>query len=168
MKTLPLCALVLLLSADLSYAADAKSGISISFSSEDSRINLGARHAAGEGRVAITTRDGLVTLFLLNDVVAVQLTDRALAKTSNKPEAGFFEELVVAGVRLALGKAVEFPIANIRSVDLRDGALVLMSDNNQPVFGELKVNGTDVLRDFSDADATRFVNAFRAAKRAQR
>jgi hypothetical protein len=168
MKTIPVCALVLLLSAGLSYAADEKSGISISFSSDDSRISLGARHAAGDGRVAITTRDGLVTLILLNEVVAVQLTDRALTKTSNRPEAGFLEELVVAGVRLALGKAVEFPIANIRSVDLRDGALVLTSDSNQPVFGELKVNGSDVLRDFTPADAARFVTAFRAAKQARR
>jgi hypothetical protein len=45
---------------------------------------------------------------------------------------------------------------------------VLTSDKNQLVFTEVKVNGTDVLRDFAVGDAARFVNALRAIKSHQR
>jgi hypothetical protein len=65
-------------------------------------------------------------------------------------------------------KAIEYPVANIRSVEISNGALVLTNDKNEPVFKEVKVNGKDVLRDFAIADAARFVNAFRAAKSGHR
>ena len=129
---------------------------------------MGPRHDVRDAKLAITNRDGSVSLLLMNDVVAIQLTDRALAKVSTKDDATFLEELVASGVRVALRKAVEYPIANIRSADIRDGALVLTSDKNQPVFTEVKVNGTDVLRDFAAGDAARFVNAFRAVKSRRR
>jgi len=164
MTRLTLCALALLLSATPSYAADKKDGISISFSSEDSRTELGPRRDVRDARTAITTRDGSVTLLLMSDVVAVQLTDRALANISTKDDANFLEELIASGVRVAMRKAVEVPIASIRSVTIRDGALVLTNDRNQPVFTEIKVNGRAVLRDFTSADATRFVKAFGVAR----
>jgi len=101
-----------------------------------------------------------------DDVIAVQLSDAALAKmkTEKKKDASFFEELIVAGVRIAVGKSVEYPIAGIRSVDYRDGVLRITNDQNKPVFTELKVNGAEILRDFSSVDAARFVAAFRARK----
>src|SRR6185436_18763804 len=112
MTRLTLCALALLLSATPSYAADKKDGISISFSSEDSRTELGPRRDVRDARTAITTRDGSVTLLLMSDVVAVQLTDRALANISTKDDANFLEELIASGVRVAMRKAVEVPIAS--------------------------------------------------------
>lgn len=164
MTRLTLCTLALLLTATLSHADDRKDGISISFSSEDSRTELGPRRNVRDARVAITTRDGSVSLLLMNDVVAVQLTDRALANVSTKDDASFLEEMLASGVRVAMRKAVEYPIASIRSVTVRDGALVFTNDQNQPVFTEIKVNGREVLRDFTLADATRFVKAFAAAR----
>jgi hypothetical protein len=167
MKTIAMCALVLLLS---STAVSAQEGISISFDSEDSRTELGPRHDVGDARMAITSRDGSTVLLLTDDVVAMQLTDRALAQVDSKKkekETNFLEELLVAGVRLAVGKSIEHPIENIRSIDHRDGALRVIGSDNKPVFTEVKVNGTDVLRAFSRADVTRFANAFRAAKAAR-
>ena len=168
MKKPTLCAVALLLLASVAFAGDKNSSISLSFSSEDSRTHLGARHSARDARMTITSRDGSVEMMLLNDVVAVQLTDRVLEKVATKEDANFLEELIVGGVQIALRKAVEYPIANIKAAEVRDGALVLTNDKNEPVFKEIKVNGTDVLKDFAVADATRFVNAFRAAKNAQR
>jgi hypothetical protein len=97
------------------------------------------------------------------------LTDEALAKleAEESKETGFLEELLAAGVKLAVGKSVEYPIANIKSVEVRDGALRFTSDQNKSVFTDIKVNGTDVLRDFSSGDAQRFVNALRARKAAR-
>jgi hypothetical protein len=165
-KPLAVCALALLLPASTLFAAEKKPGVSISFNSDDSHTRFGARHIAADGRPAITTRDGSTMLLLLDDAVAVQLTDRALTNMESiKHDAGFLEELLVSGVKLTLGKAVEYPIANIKSVDVVNGALRIITDENKPLFSELKVNGSDVLRDFSATDAARFVNAFRAPRR---
>lgn len=163
-----LLALALLLSSGISYASDKKSGISISFSSEDPRTHLGARRSVRDARTAITSRDGSVSLMLMNDVVAVQLTDRVLEKAKTNEDANLLEEIITSGVRLAIGKAVEYPIAAIRTAEIRDGVLVLTNDKGKPVFTEVKVNGTEVFRDFAIGDAARFVNAFRATKSAQR
>src|SRR5204863_9232831 len=106
-------------------AEDKKPGISISFNSDDAHTRLGARRDARDARLTITTRDGSTMLLLMNDVVAVQLTDHALAPITAKEDAGFFEEMIVSGVRMAIRKAVEYPIAHIRSAEIRDGVLVL-------------------------------------------
>jgi len=161
MTKFSLIALALLLSASAAFAAGKKPGITISLTSEDPRTHVGPRRDLRDARLAITTRDGSTSLLLLDDAVAVQLTDRTLANVAAKEEAGFVEELVAAGVRSAMRKAVEYPIANIRRVEVRDGALVLTNDRNQPIFTEMKVNGNEVLRGFSPADTARFVSALR-------
>jgi hypothetical protein len=164
MKTLATSALALLLLASVASAGDKKDGLSISFDSDDSRTHLAPRHVARDARLAVTTRNGAAVLLLTKDVVAVQLSDAALAKVETKNDAGFLEELVVSGVRLAVAKAVEYPVANIRSAEIRDGVLTLINDQGKPVFDNVKVNGANVTRDLSAADAAKFVNAFRAIK----
>jgi hypothetical protein len=162
MTKIPVCALLLLLSGGI---ASAQGSLSISLNSEDSRTTMGQRRDARDARLAIRTRDRSTMLLLMDDVIAIQLTGTALADLqSKKEETGFLEELLAAGVRIAVGKSVEYPIANIRSIEYRDGALHITNDQNKPVFTNLKVNGTDVLRDFSSADGARFVNAFRGRK----
>jgi len=160
MTRIPAFALLLLLSGGV---ASAQGSLSISLNSEDSRTTVGPRREARRARLAIRTRDRSTMLLLMNDVIAIQLTDTALAKLeSKKEETSFLEELLAAGVRIAIGKSVEYPIANIRNIDYRDGALRITNDQNKPVFIDLKVNGTEILRDFSSADGARLVSAFRA------
>src|SRR6185369_2691364 len=102
----------------------AKPSINLSFSSDDSHVTLGARHDARDARFAMTTREGAASMMILRDVVAVQLTDATLAHIEPGNDAGFIEELLVSGVRLALKKAIEIPISDLRSVEYRDGGLV--------------------------------------------
>jgi len=162
MKTIAACALALLLPCVAS--ASGKKNIEISFSSEDTHAQMGPRHLARDARLAITTRDGSTSLLITNDVVAVQLTDATLSHIEPKTDANFLEELLVSGVRMMMNKAVDYPIEHIRSADVRDGTLILINDENKPVFTEIKVNGTDVLRGFSSADAAKFANTFRMIK----
>jgi hypothetical protein len=165
MKTLAACALLLVLSTP----AFAKDGISISLSSDDSRTQFGDRHDVRDARLAIATKDRSVVLLLLDDVVAMQLSDTAMneleSEESKKKDRNFLEELVLAGTKLAVGKSIEYPIASIRTLDYANGGLRVIGGDNKPVFTELKVNGTNVMRDFSRADVARFANAFRAARR---
>ena len=162
MKKLLVVAVLLIATAAL--ASDDKKGISISFNSSDPRTHLGPRLDARQARLAITNHDGTVSLLLMNDVVAIQLSDHALAGISTKDDGGMLEELLASTVRTVLRKAIEYPVADISSAEIEDGALVLSNDKNQPIFTNVKVNGRDVLRDFPLADAARFVHAFRALK----
>jgi hypothetical protein len=164
MKTLATGALVFLLAAPTLLAAGKKQNIDVSFDSDDARTKLAARHTVREARLAVPTRNGAAVLMLLNGVVAVQLSDATVARVKPDDDANFFEEWIVAGVRLAVKKSVEYPIANIRSAEVRDGVLLLTNDEGKPVFDEIKVNGSNVTHDLLPADAARFVNAFRAAK----
>lgn len=157
-------AVALFLTSAAAFAKDG--GISISINSEDSRTEMGPRHDPRDARLAITSRDGSTVLMLIDGVVALQLTDRALdgAEEKTKDDKNFLEELLTAGVKLALGKSVEYPVAHLSAVEYKNGVLRFVNDQNKPVFTNVKVNGTDVLRDFSSADAARFVNAFRAMR----
>lgn len=166
MRKLATCALVLCLTGGTVFA----DGLSLSLGSDDPRTTMGPRLEARDARLAIRTRDRSAMLLLLEDTIAIQLTDAALAKMkadSKSEEPGFLEELLAAGVKLAVGKSVQYPIASIRSVEIRDGALHFTSDKNKPVFTDVKVNGNDILRDFSKADAERFITALRARKAAR-
>ena len=162
MKTLATCALLLLLSAP----AFAKGNISISINSDDSRTELGDRHELREARTAIVTQNRSVELMLIGDVVAIQLSDRALNDMdSKKKDKNLLEEILLAGVQVAVGKSIEYPVASIQSIDYVNGALRIIGADGKPVFTEVKVNGPNVLRDFARADAVRFANAVRAAKK---
>lgn len=162
MKTL--VALVLLVSATAAFAGEKKQHISISFDSDDARTRIAARHTLRDARLVVGTRNGAAVLLLTNDVVAVQLTDAALGAIEPKSDANFLEELVSAGVGIAVRKSVEYPVASIRSAEIRNGGLVLTNDQGKPVFADMRVNGENVTQDLSAADAAKFVNAFRAVK----
>lgn len=166
MRKLATCALVLCLTGGTVFA----DGLSISLGSDDERTTMGPRLEARDARLAIRTRDRSAMLLLLEDTIAIQLTDAALEKMkaeSKSKDTGFLEELLAAGVKLAVGKSVQYPIASIRSAELRDGALRFTSDQNKSVFTDVKVNGNDILRDFTKADAERFLRALKARKSAR-
>jgi hypothetical protein len=166
MKRVMLFALAVLFCSTLASADDGKHGVSITFNSDDPNTVIGPRRNVHEAKLAITTKDGSTALLLMNDVVAVQLTDKTIANVKAKDDDSFLEELLASGVQVMLKRAVEYPIAHIRAVELRDGVLTMMNDRNQPLFTDVKINGANVLRSFSPADAARFVNAFRAARSA--
>jgi len=164
MNRIVIIALALAVSAT-AFAGEKKHDLSLSVDTgNDSRARVASRHEPRDARLAVTTRHGTAVIMLLKDTVTVQLSDAAMAQMKADDHDSFPEELIVSGVRLALGKAVEYPIANIRSAEVRDGALVLTNDEGKPVFDHIRINGENVTRDVAPADAVRFVNAFRALK----
>jgi pimeloyl-ACP methyl ester carboxylesterase len=89
MNRISLCALALLLCSTMAYAGDGNRGVSISFDSNDSHVHLRPRLNGHDARLAITTRDGSTSLLLMNDMVAVQLTDHDLAQIKPKDDDNF-------------------------------------------------------------------------------
>lgn len=162
MKTLAPFALALLLATPAAFAGD----LSLDLNSNDSRVDVASRRNPRNAQLAITSRDGSTVLMLTKDVVAMQLSDAALAKLEaekEKKEMNFLEELILAGVQLAVGKSMEYPVAHLKA-DYRNGALLFTNEKNEAIFTAVKVNGVEVLKNFAPADAARFVNALRAAQ----
>jgi len=56
-------------------------------------------------------------------------------------------------------------VAKLRTAEVRDGTIILRNQEGRSVFTNVRVSGTDMMRDFTSADAARFVNAIRALKR---
>ncbi len=153
--------------------------VSTSSDDDDSHGRIGPRRHLRDARAAIATRDGMVALLLTRDAVAMQLTDRGLRDIGRdmdgdmeEEEEGFLAGIIQAAVRSSvttmLKRSVEYPVSEIRDVSHRDGRLVFTSEDGERVFDSVKVNDTDVMTSFSDADARAFVREFRRLKAATR
>jgi len=165
MKKMALCAAVVFLSSTLLFGGEQKRGLQISFDSDDSATEMGTWHDVHLAQIAITTRDRSATLMLINGIVAVQLTESVIGNIKPEENATLAGEILASAVRIAMHNSVEYPVAKLRSAEVRDGAIILRNQEGKPVFTNVKVNGTDMMRDFTSADAARFVNAIRALKR---
>jgi hypothetical protein len=136
----------------------------------------GPRHDLGHARFAILTEDHGAALVLTRELVAVQLSDRALrkldreiAREKNEDEedgliAQVIKSAVLGGVRALLDHSLECPIEELRDVRYRDGRLVLITEDGDRIFDGLDINDHEVLAGFSEHDALAFVQEFRRAK----
>jgi coenzyme F420-reducing hydrogenase beta subunit len=52
-----------------------------------------------------------------------------------------------------LRRSLEIPIDDVRSVDYRNGRLVITTEDDDRVFDHVEVNDTDVMESFSRRDA---------------
>ena len=138
-------------------------------------ILWGERHDPGRARLAVLTEDRTTALVLTRDLVAVQLSDRALHKLDRdiareKEEedgnliAGVIKGAILGGVRAFLDHSLECPIEDLRDVRYRDGTLVLLANNGDHLLEDLTINGCKVLESLSERDALAFVREFRRVK----
>jgi hypothetical protein len=141
----------------------------------ESPARLAHRYDSSAARIAITTEDGLSTLVLTNDVVALQLSDRTFKRINRRFReeeededgalGGVIKSAVLATVRSALDHSAECSIRKIRSASYRDGRLELVTDEGRYVFSDVHVNeDEDTLSSFSEHDALAFVREFRRVK----
>ena len=172
-------AILLLLSALLSGAALAH-GQHISLGSCDvkSPLEWGDRHDLARARFAIVSEDRTSALLLTRDLVAVQLSDRALrdvdrdfAREKDKDEdnviADAIKGAVLGTVRALLDHSLECPIADLHDVRYRDGRLILVAENGDHLLEDLTLNDHEVLEGFSEHDALAFVREFHRLKRSR-
>lgn len=134
-----------------------------------------ARHGDRDARLAITTRDGDVTMYLTGEVVALQLSDRTMHRITREmrderedeadnPLARAIKTAVISGVRTLLDHSAECPIRELRDVDYRDGELVFIAENGDRVFDDIDVHNEDLSGAFAPDDARVFVREFRRLK----
>jgi len=180
---LPVLALSALLLLPAHAALAQGHGIHIEINDDDdhdgdrSPVRPGPRHDLREAEFAMTTRDDVASLLLTRRVLALQLTERGLARIGREMDdddeedgvvARFVASVVRSSVRGVLRHSLQIPIADIRSVDYRGGHVVITTEDGDRVFEEVEIDDTDVMERFSRRDAEAFVRRFHALKAARR
>ena len=173
---LPVLALsaLMLLPAGAASAQHHHHGTRISINGhDDSNAHPGPRRTPRETRAFITTSDNVATLLLTRDVLALQLTDRALDRIARDADEDADEHGVIgrwvsnvvrSTVASVLRHSIEIPIADVRSVEYRGGRLLVTTEDGERIFEDVEIEDSDVMENFSRRDAEAFVRQFRALK----
>ena len=175
---LPVLALSALMLLPAHSAAAQRHGTHIEISDDDddaSPAHPGPRHDLRDARYAITTTNDVASLLLTRRVLALQLTEHALGNIGQEMDddedggdggfiGRFVASVVKSSVRTVLRRSLEIPIDDVRSVDYRNGRLVITTEDDDRVFDQVEVNDTDVMESFSRRDAEEFIRQFRALK----
>jgi beta-lactamase regulating signal transducer with metallopeptidase domain len=149
------------------------SSASLKVSDADSIARIVPRLAASQASYAIVTRSGQVALLLRDSTMVVQLTDRGLEEIG-RPDArrdedrGFLSALLDSmlrtGLRVLLDHGIEYSLTDLREARYEDGRLVLESRRGGDVFGNLDIDGRDVMADLHPRDARAFAARANAAR----
>jgi hypothetical protein len=103
----------------------------------------------------------------------VQLTDRGLEEigrpdTRRDEDRGFLSTLLDSmlrtGLRVLLDHGIEYSLTDLSEARFEDGRLVLESRRGGDVFGNLDIDGRDVMADFPPRDARAFAARANAAR----
>ena len=148
---------------------------------EDSPAHVVDRMSLSDADYAIVTQRGEAALLIEGTDVVMQLTDRGISgitkdldedrdrKDENEGVAArIIEKTVLAAIRgplqALLDHGMAYPIAEIESVEYIDGRLEFRDLDGELIFGDVDINGNDIMSDFSIREATAFINQFNAVK----
>jgi beta-lactamase regulating signal transducer with metallopeptidase domain len=149
------------------------SSASLKVSDADSIARIVPRLAASQASFAIVTRSGQAALLLRDSTMVVQLTDRGLEEIGRTDarrdeDRGFLSTLLDSmlrtGLRVLLDHGIEYSLTDLREARYEDGRLVLESRRGGDVFGNLDIDGRDVMADFHPRDARAFAARANAAR----
>lgn len=126
------------------------------------------------GDVQIASTDSAVELAIIGDTIVAGLGKRVLDEVRDNTDtadvmgngfAASIEKAVKSSVASALSHQLLFPVADVSDVQSEDGKLVFYAKDSSTMrmFGRSN-RGKENRQTFSDADAQRFIAAFRARK----
>ncbi len=131
----------------------------------------------GAGDVRIYNSDSSVDVILKGDKILAGLSPKTVARvraemdtgpTTDSGIGGGIASIVKKTVAGAIGTHAAFPLADIRDVRFDRGRLIFEWANGgeHHLFGDTKVNGNREGNSFRPEDATRFIDAVHARKKA--
>ena len=136
------------------------------------------RHDARDARLAITNREGNVTLLLTDEVVAIQFSERTLRDihrqmradedTRDNAIARALASAVMSGVRTLLDHSAECPIRSLHAAAFVDGRLVFTAVDGEHVLEGTRVDDREALTTFAEDDARTFVRECERLRRQKR
>lgn len=138
----------------------------------DDPMRLARRHDVDDARFAINTENRKITLLLTNRVVAMQLSDRVMAKIDRKTREAddedddnvlgqIIKEAVLTTVRTALNHSAECDLRDIESADYQDGQIIITTRGGERLFSHADIDHEAVMTNFSERDAREFVKELR-------
>jgi len=184
MRTVWAVLLVLLLfftatiaSAGAEHRGDGNTNLTLTTKGVDPPAHWAPRQDRDDARFVITSENRDAELILTSDVVALQLTDRALKRVRRQLRSandnaddnagnpiGWFESAVLATVSSFLDQSAECPLHALRDVRYVDGRLEFTTTKGARLFEHMDVDSSDILGGFSENDARQFVTEFHRAK----
>jgi hypothetical protein len=124
------------------------------------------RHDVRDARLAITNREGDVTLLLTDEVVAIQFSEHTLREihrrmrededTQDNAIARALASAVMSGVRTLLDHSAECPIRALHDAAFVDGRLVFTAADGRHVLEGMRVDDREALAGFAEGDARTF------------
>jgi hypothetical protein len=136
------------------------------------------RHDSRDAQLAITNREGNVTLLLTDEVVAIQFSDRTLREihrqlrededTQDNAIARALASAVMSGVRTLLDHSAECPIRSLHDAAYVNGRMVFTAVDGEHVLEGMKVDDHEALAGFAENDARSFVRACERIRRQKR
>ena len=171
----PVLLLALMLPAASAQAKERGTSISMNSSCCDTPTRWADRHAPEDRRFEVITENGKASLLLTREVVALQLSDRAMHKIDrelrtkerahrDQPIADALAGAVFGSVRALLDHSAECDLRDVRSVEYRGGQLIFIANDGTRLFDRLELDDDRVMEGFSERDAALFIREFRLAK----
>jgi hypothetical protein len=128
----------------------------------------------GPGDVQIASTDSAVEVGIIGDTIVTGLGKKVLDKVRAETDTGQvtgngfaanLEKTIKSSVASALGHQLLIPVSDVSEVKDEDGKLVFYAKNGSKMhLLESSDHGTTKRQTFSDADAQRFIAAFKARK----
>ena len=175
--------LLLVLLTSLVLATTARAGdrhdghVSLNTTGVERPVRWAPRQDPDAAQLIITTDHRDAELVLNSDVVALQLSERALKRVrhelrdadkkaeENENCAGaWFASAILSTVSSFLDHSAECPLRSIRDVAYVDGRLEFTTQDGRRMFEHVSVDSRDVMGDFSESDARQFVTEFHRLK----
>jgi hypothetical protein len=152
-------------------ACDRKSGKSSYAVSFDEPVHFADRYDLRDVDFIVSTTNRKVDLLLTERGVALQLSDRVLRRIDEKERdideddsrlGAIIKTAVLSSVRSVLSHSAEVEYGDIKSVDYRNGEIVIKGWDGDRLFVEKNTDNDHVMRQFSDDDARDFVRELRS------
>jgi hypothetical protein len=136
----------------------------------------------GEPILTIKSEQNAVELVLTDTEVSMKLSESVLKEAQSEMKqdlqndsdvqkgglAGRFGHFIAHAVDTLLHQTIEYPIADIESVEYRDGGLVFTYRHKHTLsFETVRVDDKSALKSFSESDARAFVEKFNQIKPGQ-
>ena len=133
--------------------------------------------ALGPGDAQIFTRDSAVNLILQGDKILAGLSPKTVAKIRAEiQQSGANDDTTALGGSIAkfvkqtvadnIGTHVVYPLAEIRDIAYEGDEIVIydLHGNRKRMFGNVKMNKSEISKSFAREDAERFIEQVRARK----
>jgi len=144
--------------------AQKSGGTNVSLNVGDSVAHVVERANPATATYAITTKDGMGALVLMDTTIVAQMTERGLEKLRNKAATDSIKgatermlaRMVLGALQPMFDHGIAYHLRDLASAEYADDRLQLKRKNGDEIFRDVKINNTRLMESFSPEDAKTF------------